>query len=50
VPPTTGPDPHGHPRKTAAAQTQISTFLNDATGTITDQCGDAPCHTDFYTP
>ncbi len=50
VPPTTGPDPHSHPRKTAAAQLQIATFLNNATGTITDQCGDAPCHTDFFTP
>lgn len=52
-PPTGGPaqnDPHSDPRKTVAARQQISDFLNDATGTITDQCSNAPCHADAYVP
>ena len=50
VPPTTGTDPHSHPRRTLAARRQISGFLDDAGGKITDQCSNAPCHTDFFMP
>jgi hypothetical protein len=50
--PQTAPnfDPHSDPRKTPAARQQISDFLNDATGTITDQCANAPCRTSSYVP
>lgn len=50
LPPTTGNDPHGHPRSTVAARTQMSNFLNDAGGHITDVCGNAPCHSDAFLP
>jgi hypothetical protein len=48
--PTTANDPHGDPRKTVAARTQISKFLNDSTGRIVDTCSNAPCHTDAFVP
>ncbi len=50
--PQTAPnfDPHSDPRKTPAARQQISDFLNDATGRITDQCSNAPCRTSSYVP
>ncbi len=50
TPPTTGTDPHEDPRQTVAARTQISDFLNDNGGRITDVCSNSPCHTDAYTP
>lgn len=49
VPPTTGADPHGDPRNTPAAQTQIGDYLKPR-GTFVDVCGGAPCHTYNYTP
>jgi hypothetical protein len=49
VPPTVGPDPHGHPRATVAARTQKSSFL-DVNGRVVDVCGGLPCHTDVFTP
>jgi hypothetical protein len=36
-------DPHGVPRRTAAAQDQKSDHLK-ASGTITDHCAGGPCH------
>lgn len=42
VPPRTGDDPHGDPRSDPDAQQQKSDFLQTG-GTITDQCGAAPC-------
>jgi hypothetical protein len=50
LPPTTGEDPHEHPRSTAAARAQKSRFLNDKGGAIVDVCNGKPCHTDAYTP
>jgi hypothetical protein len=50
LPPTTGEDPHEHPRSTAAARAQKSRFLNDKDGAIVDVCNGKPCHTDAYTP
>jgi hypothetical protein len=50
TPPTTGSDPHEDPRQTVAARTQISNFLSDSGGRITDVCSNSPCHTDAYTP
>jgi hypothetical protein len=38
-----GPDPHGSPRKTPAAQLQKSEFLRIG-GAVVDTCGGAPCH------
>ena len=49
TPPTDAHDPHGDPRSTVAARTQMSDFL-DANGTVTDVCGGQPCHTDVFTP
>jgi len=52
IPPTTGPnniDPHEDPRKTPAAQEQISDFLAP-NGSVVDVCGGQPCHTSVYTP
>ncbi len=47
--PSTGSDPHSHPRATVAARTQKSNFLAPG-GVVTDECGGAPCHTDVYAP
>jgi hypothetical protein len=47
--PSTGSDPHSHPRATVAARTQKSNFLMP-NGVVTDECGGAPCHTDVYLP
>ncbi len=52
VPPVAGPhniDPHEDPRKTPAAQSQISSFLEPA-GAVVNVCGGKPCHTSVYTP
>ncbi len=52
IPPTPGPsniDPHEDPRKTPAAQLQISDFL-EPNGAVVDVCGGKPCHTSVYTP
>ena len=52
IPPTAGPnniDPHEDPRKTPAAQEQISDFLQP-NGSVVDVCGGNPCHTSVYTP
>jgi hypothetical protein len=38
-----GPDPHGSPRKTPAAQQQKSEHLRVG-GTVIDTCGGGPCH------
>src|SRR5829696_4866018 len=38
-----GPDPHGSPRKTPAAQLQKSEFLRIG-GTAVDACAGGPCH------
>ncbi|HEU0198441.1 MAG TPA: hypothetical protein VFQ88_14685 [Nevskiaceae bacterium] len=40
--PSTGHDPHGDPRATAAAQEQQSDFLRPG-GTVIDTCGGKPC-------
>ena len=46
VPPgAAGADPHGHPRRTAAAQDQKSGHLRIG-GTIADHCAGAPCHSE----
>jgi hypothetical protein len=39
----TNQDPHGVPRRTAAAQQQKADHLK-SDGTITDRCGGGPCH------
>ncbi len=52
IPPTGGPnnmDPHEDPRKTPAAQTQISDFLQPS-GTVVNVCGGKPCHSSVFTP
>jgi hypothetical protein len=52
VPPTEASnnnDPHEDPRKTPAAQTQISDFLQP-NGSVTNVCGASPCHSFDYTP
>jgi hypothetical protein len=57
VPPVgnTGPsgpinkDPHEDPRKTPAAQQQISAFL-EPNGSMIDVCGSSPCHSSVFTP
>jgi hypothetical protein len=52
VPPTAAPnnnDPHENPRKTPAAQTQISAFL-EPNGSVIDVCGGKPCHSSVYKP
>ncbi|OLE38674.1 MAG: hypothetical protein AUG48_01320 [Actinobacteria bacterium 13_1_20CM_3_68_9] len=49
TPPTDAHDPHGDPRATVAARTQISNFLKPA-GAVPDVCGGQPCHTDVFTP
>jgi hypothetical protein len=52
VPPTKGPnntDPHSDPRKTPAAQSQISAFL-EPNGAVINVCGTTPCHSYDYTP
>ena len=52
VPPTAGSnniDPHEDPRKTPAAQEQISDFLAPS-GVVVNICGGQPCHTSVYTP
>ncbi|HEY1521667.1 MAG TPA: hypothetical protein VGF70_01525 [Solirubrobacteraceae bacterium] len=52
VPPTDAAnnnDPHEDPRKTAAAQTQISDFL-EPNGTVASVCGGSPCHSFDFTP
>ena len=38
-----GPDPHGSPRKTPAAQLQKSEHLRIG-GAVIDTCGGGPCH------
>ena len=38
-----GPDPHGSPRKTPAAQLQKSEFLRIG-GSVVDTCDGGPCH------
>jgi hypothetical protein len=42
-------DPHETPRKTPAAQQQISAFL-EPNGSMIDVCGSSPCHTSVFTP
>jgi hypothetical protein len=42
-------DPHETPRKTPAAQQQISAFLQP-NGSLIDVCGSSPCHTSVFTP
>jgi hypothetical protein len=52
IPPTKGPnniDPHSDPRKTPAAQSQISAFL-EPNGSVINVCGATPCHSFDYTP
>ena len=49
TPPTDAHDPHGDPRATVAARTQISDFLKP-NGMVTDVCGGQPCHSDAFTP
>jgi hypothetical protein len=41
-------DPHETPRKTPAAQQQISAFL-EPNGSMIDVCGGKPCHTSVFT-
>jgi hypothetical protein len=51
IPPAKGPhniDPHEDPRKTAAAQTQISDWL-EPNGKFVNVCGGKPCHTSVFT-
>jgi hypothetical protein len=52
IPPTASPtnnDPHEDPRKTPAAEAQISAFLMPS-GTVTSTCSGMPCHSFDYTP
>ncbi len=42
-------DPHEDPRRTPAAQAQISEFLK-APGRVVDTCGGDPCHTYNFAP
>jgi hypothetical protein len=52
IPPTASPtnnDPHEDPRKTPAAQDQISAFLEPG-GEVTSVCSHSPCHSSDYTP
>ena len=52
IPPTSSAnnnDPHEDPRKTPAAQTQISDFL-EPNGSVVSVCGGSPCHSFDYTP
>jgi hypothetical protein len=52
IPPTPAPnniDPHEDPRRTPAAQLQISDFL-EPNGAVQDVCGGRPCHSFDYTP
>ncbi len=52
IPPTAGSnniDPHEDPRKTPAAQEQISDFLQPG-GSVVNVCGGSPCHTSVFTP
>ncbi|HEY2159954.1 MAG TPA: hypothetical protein VGH24_01485 [Solirubrobacteraceae bacterium] len=52
IPPTEGAhniDPHEDPRKTPAAQSQISAFL-EPSGAVVSVCGGKPCHTSVFTP
>ena len=52
VPPTKAAnniDPHEDPRKTPAAQLQISDFLEPG-GAVANVCGGSPCHTSVFTP
>ena len=43
LPPRTGPDPHGDPRSSPAAQAQKSAFFGFG-GLLQDVCDDAPCN------
>jgi hypothetical protein len=52
IPPTEAAnnnDPHDDPRKTPAAQTQISDFL-EPNGSVVNVCGGSPCHSFDFTP
>lgn len=52
VPPTSAAnnnDPHEDPRKTPAAQTQISDFL-EPNGSVVSVCAGSPCHSFDFTP
>jgi hypothetical protein len=53
IAPTANPnnniDPHEDPRKTSAAQSQISQFLQP-NGTVVNVCGGNPCHSFDFTP
>lgn len=52
IPPTQAAnnnDPHEDPRKTPAAQTQISDFL-EPNGSVVSVCAGSPCHSFDYTP
>jgi hypothetical protein len=52
LPPASGThniDPHEDPRKTPAAQAQISAFL-EPRGAVVDVCHGQPCHSSVYTP
>ncbi len=52
VPPTSASnnnDPHEDPRKTPAAENQISAFL-EPNGEVTSVCNNSPCHSSDYTP
>jgi hypothetical protein len=47
TPPTSGADPHGHPRGTPAARQQKSEFLKTG-GKVTEVCGVKPCYANGY--
>lgn len=52
IPPTSASnnnDPHEDPRKTPAAEAQISAFL-EPNGAITSACNNSPCHSSAFTP
>jgi hypothetical protein len=52
IPPTSASnnnDPHEDPRKTLAAQQQISAFLSDPNGAVISVCANQPCHSYDWT-
>jgi hypothetical protein len=49
TPPTTGQDPHEHPRNTAANREMKSDFLS-LDSRVVDTCGPHPCYANGYNP
>ena len=49
TPPSTGADPHEHPRNTLANRQMKSAFLS-LDSKVVDTCGPHPCYANGYTP